>query len=581
MDPGADAVDTVELDDVSDVGAGRGSGADELGGPLDTPCHDDDHDHELGVAPVLETQGPGPGRRRLGSAPRAARPRAVPVPPRWACSTVALAVAVAATALLPELELGFGAEEYKGQAPAQRCLGLVIAVAVLWGSEVIPSYITALCIPVLVVVGRVMCVPRRIRLYEEDDTLLVPASYCNTTVPLPGHPMEPHQAVVVATGQSNASNLKMPGDMRLAARTHTSHHECARAVKLSQPGTPNLTSGPSGGHVALPGAFFNPVVMLFLSGFAMSRVMDKYHLSSRVAFALLASGGPPRRLLLMLMAISVVSSSFLSNVPAAVLVTALVSQTFKGNEHTSWPRASLLGIAYSCNIGGMASPIASPQNVIATIALSTATRGEVSFSFAEWLKVSVPFCLVATLLCWLFICVYFRAGLPAEIKPLRRKPTRVRTQDEESITTSLLEEADDAEASEGDDGTASAASVASASVSALASASTERVEPAGASSACCARCSRSRPGPPCPASLVLLVCSRCTFPSPCARVWCPVCPPSVVPGACRSISLPDVVICATVVVTVTMWVLFDLVRHIFGNIGIVALLPIIVFGSLG
>ena len=71
-----------------------------------------------------------------------------------------------------------------------------------------------------------MCVPRRIRLFEEDDALLVPASYCNTTFPLPGHPMEANQAVVVATG-----------------------------------------------------AFFNPVVLLFLSGFAMSRVMDTYEIS--------------------------------------------------------------------------------------------------------------------------------------------------------------------------------------------------------------------------------------------------------------------------------------------------------------
>ena len=53
-----------------------------------------------------------------------------------------------------------------------------------------------------------------------------------------------------------------------------------------------------------------------------------------------------------LQVISVVSSSFLSNVPAAVLVTALVSQTFKGNEASSWPRCAWLGLAFALALGG-------------------------------------------------------------------------------------------------------------------------------------------------------------------------------------------------------------------------------------
>lgn len=54
-------------------------------------------------------------------------------------------------------------------------------VAVLWASDAIPSYQTSLAVPLLVVVLQVMCVPRDLRLLSETDTLLVPASYCNST----------------------------------------------------------------------------------------------------------------------------------------------------------------------------------------------------------------------------------------------------------------------------------------------------------------------------------------------------------------------------------------------------------------
>jgi len=47
------------------------------------------------------------------------------------------------------------------------------------------------------------------------------------------------------------------------------------------------------------------------------------------------------------------------------------------------------------------------------------------------------------------------------------------------------------------------------------------------------------------------------------------------------VTITDVVICVTVLLTVSAWVTFDSVKHIFGNIGIVALVPIIIFGSLG
>ena len=49
----------------------------------------------------------------------------------------------------------------------------------------------------------------------------------------------------------------------------------------------------------------------------------------------------------------------------------------------------------------------------------------------------------------------------------------------------------------------------------------------------------------------------------------------------RADTVRDVVIVVTIVVTVALWVLFNQISGLFGNIGLIALLPILLFGSLG
>jgi hypothetical protein len=63
----------------------------------------------------------------------------------------------------------------------------------------------------------------------------------------------------------------------------------------------------------------------------------------------------------------------------------------------------------------MTSPIASPQNVVAVIALSTATHGRVELSFSDWLLVAIPFCTVASVLVWGFLVLFYGPDLPETV----------------------------------------------------------------------------------------------------------------------------------------------------------------------
>lgn len=76
-------------------------------------------------------------------------------------------------------------------------------------------------------------------------------------------------------------------------------------------------------------------------------------------------------------------------------------------------KALILGIALASNIGGMASPIASPQNIIALQNMKPEP------SWGEWFAVSIPVSVLSILCIWVLLLVTFRPGRNTTIIPIR------------------------------------------------------------------------------------------------------------------------------------------------------------------
>ena len=76
-------------------------------------------------------------------------------------------------------------------------------------------------------------------------------------------------------------------------------------------------------------------------------------------------------------------------------------------------KALLLGIALSANIGGAASPIASPQNLIALQIM------EPEPGWGVWFFIALPVCIITILLTWLLLLVSFQPGRGTTIRPIR------------------------------------------------------------------------------------------------------------------------------------------------------------------
>ena len=76
-------------------------------------------------------------------------------------------------------------------------------------------------------------------------------------------------------------------------------------------------------------------------------------------------------------------------------------------------KALLLGIALASNIGGAASPIASPQNLIALQNMYPPP------GWGIWFFIALPVCILTTILIWLLLLVTFQPGRGTTIVPIR------------------------------------------------------------------------------------------------------------------------------------------------------------------
>ena len=76
-------------------------------------------------------------------------------------------------------------------------------------------------------------------------------------------------------------------------------------------------------------------------------------------------------------------------------------------------KALILGIAFAANIGGAASPIASPQNIIALENMDPVP------SWLVWFAIALPVCIISILLIWVLLLVTFQPGKGTTIIPIR------------------------------------------------------------------------------------------------------------------------------------------------------------------
>ncbi|EGW35306.1 uncharacterized protein SPAPADRAFT_146408 [Spathaspora passalidarum NRRL Y-27907] len=169
------------------------------------------------------------------------------------------------------------------------------------------------------------------------------------------------------------------------------------------------------------GTMWNSTIMILIGGFTLAAALSKYNIAKVLSSYILAfAGTKPRNVLLAIMCVSLFLAMWISNVAAPVLCFSLIQPVLRTLPTTSpVSQALVLGIALASNVAGMASPIASPQNVIA-LQYMIPNPG-----WGNWFAVALPVSIIAMLLIWVELILTFKIGNVTlkKYKPIKEKFT--------------------------------------------------------------------------------------------------------------------------------------------------------------
>lgn len=136
--------------------------------------------------------------------------------------------------------------------------------------------------------------------------------------------------------------------------------------------------------------FADPIIFLFLGGFALASALNKQELDKAIAsYVLNIAKGHFKVAVFLLFTVTAGLSMWISNTATAAmmlpLVIGMLRQLDRQQHQSTWV-FTLLGVAYCASIGGIATLVGSPPNAIAA-----AVTG---LTFIEWFKKALPITLL-------------------------------------------------------------------------------------------------------------------------------------------------------------------------------------------
>lgn len=152
--------------------------------------------------------------------------------------------------------------------------------------------------------------------------------------------------------------------------------------------------------------YASPVVFLFMGGFMLALAMEKWELHRRIALKIVnITGTNANGIVLGFMLATAFLSMWISNtattvmmLPIAVSVISLLTSKQNNNTkgHKAFAISLMIGIAYAANIGGTATLVGTPPNIVFSGFLSESYGIEVDFS--SWMLMAFPFAALLLLI---------------------------------------------------------------------------------------------------------------------------------------------------------------------------------------
>jgi len=158
-------------------------------------------------------------------------------------------------------------------------------------------------------------------------------------------------------------------------------------------------------------SFGHKYVFLYVGGFILAIAIQKWNLHKRIALNIInLIGTNVVNIILGFMVATAFMSMWISNTATAVMMLpiamAIVTQLRDNpdtieNENQTFGKAIMLGIAYSASIGGVATLIGTPPNLVLAGVVEESFGYEITFS--QWFKFGFPISVVLLFLCWKYL----------------------------------------------------------------------------------------------------------------------------------------------------------------------------------
>ena len=157
--------------------------------------------------------------------------------------------------------------------------------------------------------------------------------------------------------------------------------------------------------------YSHPYIFLYLGGFMIAIAIEKCNLHKRIALNIIKFIGTNVVFIILgFMVATAFLSMWISNTAAAVMLLpvgmAIVVQLHDNpdtveDENTVFGKALMLAIAYAASIGGVATLIGTPPNLVMAGVIKESYGTAISFS--QWFVFAFPLSIVLLLVCWYYL----------------------------------------------------------------------------------------------------------------------------------------------------------------------------------
>lgn len=158
--------------------------------------------------------------------------------------------------------------------------------------------------------------------------------------------------------------------------------------------------------------YMDPILFLFIGGFLLAFAIEKWGLHRRLALGILSTTGHnASRVLFGIMLSGFLISMWISNTATVMMllsaVLAVIHQLKKyipeEETHRKLSSALLIGLAYSATIGGLATLVGTPTNMIFYRAFNEQYATSAPITFAGWMIFALPYAILLLLCTWFII----------------------------------------------------------------------------------------------------------------------------------------------------------------------------------